>query len=153
MGAFDPDRFMSQSFENANDTTVIPCPPGEYVGLTSDVAIKEITSKKTGISYPQLTVFVSLESPEVTSVTGRTPTKVRYQQLLDLNDAGEIDMSKGKNIGLGRLREACGLNQPGKPFRIPDLNGKLIKVRVTHRPDDNDPTIVYDEVKSVTKAG
>jgi hypothetical protein len=152
MGSFDPDRFMNQSFDAPNDTTMIPCPAGEWVGLTEEPVLKEIVSKKTGISYPQLTINIAIDDPAVTEKTNRKPTKVRFQSLLDLNEAGDLDMGPGKNIALGRLREACGVNRPGQRFNIRDLAGKTVKARVSHRPDDSDPSVVYDEVKAVTKA-
>jgi hypothetical protein len=60
-------------------------------------------------------------------------------------------MGKGKNVSLGRLREATGLNEKGRPFGFRMLVGQMARVRVKHRPDNKNPEIVYAEVDAVTK--
>jgi hypothetical protein len=57
-------------------------------------------------------------------------------------------MSKGKNVSLGKLREAVGQNKPGKPWSPAHLNGAQLDVLVTHRAD-KDTGDIYAEVKRV----
>ena len=73
--------------------------------------------------------------------------------LFDLNEAGNgLDMGKGKNVALGRLREATDLNVPGQPFAMAMFPGRLAKIKVTQRPG-TEPDQVYNDVRGVTKAG
>lgn len=148
--SFDPQTFMTAVTDAANDTKVILCPPGEYLALTGEPKVEEGTSSKDGRTFYVLRVPIFIDDPQVTGVTGRAPTQLRYEAFLDLSEDGtSLDNSKGKNIGLGRIREACGCNVPGQPFSIPNLGGKVIKVSVAHRMDKNDASKIYDFVKAV----
>ena len=68
--------------------------------------------------------------------------------MLDLTDSGSMDMGKGRNVGLGRLREALNLNQPGQVFSFSMIPGRLAKVAVSHRIDGEN---IYAEVKSLAR--
>jgi len=68
--------------------------------------------------------------------------------MLDLDSQGRVDMSKGKNIGLGRLREAVGKNNEGEQFSFSMLPGLMAKIAVTHRINGED---TFAEVKAVAK--
>jgi hypothetical protein len=69
--------------------------------------------------------------------------------MLDLNESGTgMDTGKGKNVTLGRLREALGLNQPGTPFSFRQLIGRAAKISVTQRVDGDQ---IYNDVKGVVK--
>ena len=65
-----------------------------------------------------------------------------------LSDSGGLDMGKGRNVGLGRLREALNLNQPGQSFSFSMIPGRLAKVSVSHRIDGEN---IYAEVKAVAR--
>lgn len=144
---FDPQTFMDQTLDEGS-TSQIPCPEGEWEGvIAKEPTFEEFTSKRNQNTYTKMSVFIEISNPEVTSVTAREPTTVRYQAFLDLTSSGGLDMGQGKNLGLNRLREAVGLNKPG--FRFSDLVGKSLIVEVTHRADPDDDSKVYDEVKKV----
>ena len=81
---------------------------------------------------------------------GRDKVTVRQGIMLDITDSGGLDMGKGRNIGLGRLREAIGLNTPGQPFSFSMVAGRVAKVNVSHRIDGEN---IYAEVKGVAKLG
>ena len=68
--------------------------------------------------------------------------------MLDTNPQGGLDMSAGKNVGLGRLREAVGKNDPDVAFSFHQLPGAAGKVSVTHRLVGED---TFAEIKAVTK--
>ena len=61
---------------------------------------------------------------------------------------GGLDTSKGKNIGLGRLREAVNKNADGVPFSFEMLPGLSARISVSHRVNGED---VYADVKSVSR--
>ncbi len=61
-------------------------------------------------------------------------------------------MGPGKNGRLGRYREALGMNVAGQPFSIRQMQGRQIKATIKHRPDPNDPSILYEEIAAIAKA-
>lgn len=147
--SFDPNAFMNQVSSEANDTRITPCPVGEYIGVLGEPKLAEITSQKTGETYLQLTIPVTIDDEEAKKATGRDTLTVRWQSFLERTAEGALDFGKGKNVKLGRLREATGLNKPGEPFSIPRFQGKMLKVSVTHRPSPNDAETIYDEIGKV----
>lgn len=147
---FNPDTFLQGSVTESNDTKKIPCPVGEYLAVAEKVEARQWQSKdglKSGIA---LDITWSIDDPAVKEVTARENVTVRQGLMLDVLDGGGLDMSKGKNIGLGRVREALGLNTPGQPFAPSMIQGRMAKVTVSHRVDGED---IYDEVKKVAAAG
>ena len=147
---FNPDTFLQGSVTESNDTKKIPCPVGEYLAVAEKVEARQWQSKdglKSGIA---LDITWSIDDPAVKEVTARENVTVRQGLMLDVLDGGGLDMSKGKNIGLGRVREALGLNTPGQPFAPSMIQGRMAKVTVSHRVDGED---IYDEVKKVATAG
>lgn len=148
MSIFDPDSFMSATTEAANDTTVAPVPPGEYRAQIEDLKVREVTGKDGEPRYP-MDVTYNILDDSVKAALGRDKVTARQTIWLDLTSQGQIDSSKGKNIGLGKLRAAAGLNKPGVAFAPSQLIGSVVKVTTSLRSDKNDPTIQYTDVKSV----
>lgn len=143
---FNPDTFLQATSTEANDTKKIPCPAGEYTAVAEKVEARQWQSKdglKSGIA---LDITWSIDDPAVKEVVGRDNVQVRQGLMLDLLDSGGLDMGKGKNIALGRVREATGLNVAGQPFAPSMIQGRAAKVTVSHRVDGED---IYDEIKKV----
>lgn len=151
MSNFDPSQLLNITVEGANDTRLIPVPEGEYAAIIEDVQMRSGVSQKTQEPWARLDLKCSIEDSQLQATIGRKPS-VRGGVMLDLTDQGTLDLGRGRNIGLGRLREACGLNQPGQSFSFTQLVGQYVKVRVGHRADPKDPSLVYDEVKAFAKA-
>ena len=149
---FDPASFMNQQVTGANDTKLIPVPVGEYAAVIEKVDLRSWVGKKdpsqAGVA---LDIIWSLDSAEVKKLLGRDKVTVKQGIMLEMTDAGQLDIGKGKNIGLGRLREAVGLNKPGKAFSISQLSGQFAKVSVGHRIDDRNPSdpAIFAEVQGV----
>ncbi len=124
-------------------------PPGEYIAVVKEVKIRPWQSKadpsKAGIA---LDLQWTLDDAGVKTLLGRDEVSVKQGVMLDLSEAGGLDMGKGRNISLGRLREACGLNSPGQPFSVTMLTGRMARVKVEHRVDGEN---IYAEVKQVAK--
>ena len=148
--SFNPDLFLQQSVDAANDTKKIPCPVGEFTAVAEEVKARPWQSKDGTQSGLALDIIWSIDDANVKTQLDRDQVKVKQGIMLDLTESGALDMGKGKNIGLGRLREAVGLNVPGQPFSPMMIQGRLAKVKVTHRVDGED---IYDEIKSVAKLG
>ena len=150
--SFDPNIFLEQSFSEANSTKNEPCPAGEFLAVIKKFDLRQWTSKddatKSGLA---LDIIWTVEDESVRQALGRTEVTVKQGIMLDLTEAGGLDMSKGKNTNLGRLREAVGLNVAGQPFSFNLLTGQMAKISVKHRPADNGED-VYADVKAVLKA-
>ncbi len=144
---FDPQAFLDASVTEVNDTKVIPVPVGEFVGIIDKVTPRQWQSKDGTQSGVALDIIWLIEDTEVKEFLGRDEVKCKQGLMLDLTEAGGLDMSKGKNVGLGRLREAVGMNKPGMAFSFQNLPGQAAKVLVKHRLSEDD---VFAEVKSVT---
>lgn len=146
--SFDPQAFLSSSISSSNDTKVIPVPVGDYHGVIDKIAPRQWQSKdgsQTGIA---LDVFWLVEDAGVKEFLCRETVTVKQGIMLDTTPNGGLDVSKGKNIGLGRLREAVGKNQDGQMFSFEMLPGLSARISVTHRISGED---TFAEVKSVSR--
>lgn len=145
---FDPSQFLDMSIEGANDTKVIPVPAGEFIAISEKIEFRPWTSKKdpskSGIT---LEIHWLVDDNNVKEMLGRDKVSVRQGIMLDLLDSGGLDMGKGKNVGLGRLREALKMNNPGEPFAFTMIPGRVAKVKIDHRVDGD---AIYAEVKGIT---
>lgn len=150
---FNPEAFLDMPVEGTNDTVVVPCPAGEYLAVVDKVDVRAWTKRDDpSVGGLALDVIWTIEDQSVKEFLAREKVTVKQGIMLDLTESGGLDMGKGRNISLGRLREAVNLNNPGQAFSFNQLPGQMAKVKVDHRPDKNDPTIIFAEVKAVTKA-
>lgn len=147
---FNPEEFLDQVVEQANDTRVIPVPEGEYLAQVSDVKARTWTSRDKTSSGISLDVMFEIDDQNVKELTGREKVIVKYSPSLDLTPDNKIDFGRGKNVKLGKLREALDLNTPGVPFSFHSMKGRMAKVFVTQRPSE-DGQEVYNDVRSVSK--
>lgn len=145
---FDPNTFLNTEVTEALDTKVVPCPAGEYLAIADKVDIKPWQSKDGSSSGLKADILWDIQDENVKALIGRDTVKVSQQQMLDLTETGMLDTSKGKNVGLGRLREALDLNVPGEPFSFGMIQGRMAKVVVSHRPYNDD---IFAEIKRVAK--
>jgi len=150
---FDADSFLQSSITEANDTKIIPCPPGEFAAIIDKITPKQVQFNGGTETRIVLDVQWLIEDAGAKAATGRDVVTVKQAVFLETTPTGGLDMAQGKNVALGRLREAVGKNTPGEPFAFAMLPGLMAKVSVSHRPDKNDPSISYAEIKMVTKLG
>lgn len=153
MSQFDPKAFLDMTYNEANDTKRIPVPAGEHVAIITKVDTRTWQGRedpsKSGIA---LDVTYEIDSPQVKEALGRDKVTVTQGIMLDLTAEGMLDNGKGKNVDLGKLREATGLNVAGQPFGFRMLEGKVVKVLVVHDPSTKNPGEVFSNVRAVTKA-
>lgn len=145
--SFDPQSFLDSSVSGSNDTVVIPVPVGEYMGIIEKVMPRQWQSKDGSTSGVALDLFWLVEDANVKQYLGRDTVTCKQGIMLDLTPAGAVDMAKGKNIGLGRLREAVGKNDEGQ-FSFAMLPGLSAKISVQHRVSGDQ---TFAEVKGVAK--
>lgn len=149
--AFDAAALLNQTQSEAHSTQVEACPPGEYQSVIQSVDIKDFQYRqgdRAGQTGYRLEVVHLIVDPQVEAQLGRQPV-VRQSILLDVTPTGGLDTSKGKNVGLGRLREAVGQNRAGMAWSPKMLEGQQLVVSVEHRMDGDN---VFADVKKVRKA-
>ena len=144
---FDPDQFMNAETEGEISTEFTPVPEGEYNALITGVNARSTSSEKG--EYVILDVTWAIDDAQVSEAVGMDNPTVRQSIFLDTTESGGLDLSKGKNIQLGRLREAVGQNDPG-PWAPSRLEGNVAKVRVAHRMYDGR---TFADVKGVAAVG
>lgn len=151
MSTFDPDAFMQETVDAEMDTVVLPCPPGTYQAQIDDVKLREV--EINGEKRYPMDVSYNVLDDAVRNELGREKVIVRQTIWLDIDPVtGKLDYGKGKNVGLGKLREACGMNASGRAFALGQLRDQQVTVVTGLRPDKNDASIKYAEVKTVGKA-
>ena len=136
---FDADSFMGTTVDGEMSTEFVPVPEGEYNAVIDDVKVRE--AKGSVI----MDVLWSIDDASVSGVTGRDKNTVRQSIFLDMTDNGGLDLSQGRNIGLGKLRDALNQNGPGA-WSPSMLTGNVAKVRVAHRIYEG---TTYADVKGV----
>lgn len=141
---FDPDTFLNTTFTEESSTRREPIPVGEY-----QASIEEVKPDVTQSGKALLRVTWKLVNTGDESLDDRLVSQTVW---LDLTPGGALDMSRGSNIGLGRLRDAVGQNTAGRPWQPSMLIGSVATVQISHRADKENPEIVYDDIKRVAKA-
>lgn len=147
---FDADSFLSSSISGSNSTKVIPCPQGEFPAVIEKIGARQVQSKDGTETRIVLEVTWIVEDEAAKQVTGRDSVSVKQGIFLDTLPDGGLDMGEGKNVGLGRLREALGLNSQDEAFSFQMLPGRQAKIAVTHRDDPKDPENKFADVRAVT---
>jgi len=147
---FDPASFLTQETSDQMDTQFVLIPAGEYPAMISKVDARQQQSTKDPAEvWTILDITYVIDDQGVREETGLPEPSIRQSLFLDLDPLGKLDTGKGKNVNLGRLREAVGLNQPGQAFSFGALLGQACIVAVAHTPDKKDPEITYANVKKV----
>jgi hypothetical protein len=146
---FDPTSFLMQETSDQMDTQFTPIPAGEYPALIKKVEARQTQSTKDPSEvWTILDITYIIDDQGVREETGLPEPSIRQSLFLDLLD-GKLDTGKGKNVNLGRLREAVGLNEPGQAFTFDALVGQACIVSVKHVPAKDDPEIIYANVGKV----
>ena len=148
---FDPNAFLEQVITEVGSTEATPIPAGEYLAFIDK---KELTTwqKKDDPSVSGLKLKITwvLEDQAVRDLLGRDKVTVAQDIMLDITDTGSLDMGKGRNVELNRLRAAVDLNVSG--FSFNQLDGRMARVTVKQDQDKNDPQKFYARVKAVGHA-
>lgn len=156
MSNFDPAVFESIIIEDANETKSTPIPEGEYNAIADSVRIRSVDitkGERAGTTVPILEVMWQImdDTGKLAELLNRDKIVVRQDIWLDVQD-GALSFGPNLNVGLGRLREAVGLNKPGKPFSFKMIEGQgPVRISVTQKVQDSGD--VYNNVSKVMKAG
>lgn len=146
MSVFNPTQLMNVELTATMDTTVIPIPEGDWPGVVDKVEFRQVDAKDKSTTYTFMEVTWSLSDSEIEAVTGRDRNTCRQSVSIDLTPHGTFDLAKGKNIQLGRLRDALGQNTAA-PWQPGQLVGQAAVCSVKHRMLDSGD--VMAEIKRV----
>jgi hypothetical protein len=149
---FDPNAILNSTITDANSTVAVPVPAGEFLAFLEELKIEPWQSKddptKAGLSFQGTW---NIDDAGVKAQLERDKVTVRQQFYLDLTESGGLDMGKGKNVQLGKLREAFDMNKPGEPFSIMAMQGRPAKIVVAHRVNPKNTEQIFAEVKAVAR--
>lgn len=148
--SFDKDLFLSVGTEESMETAFPTIPDGDYPAFISKVEANKFDGKDGKPDSYMLEVSWEIQDEGVKAETGMEKPTARQRVFLDVNADGALLTGKGKNIQLGRLREALGQNKPGQRWSPAMLNGSFATVRVRTE-ERNDRT--YNNVVAVAPAG
>lgn len=153
MSAFDPTTFMETETSDALATKLIPVPEGEYMAQISKIeGRKAVNKNQEEMALLDITWEVMDPDGKIKKVTGREKLTVRQTLFLEITAEGALASGEGKNIDLGKLREAVGQNRKGQKWKPSMLANQMATVTVKHTPNDKDPESPYANVVRVAKA-
>lgn len=140
MNDFAAAEFLGTDIEGASSTDYVPIPEGDYNSQIEKVDYKEIAwENENGSGVMKL--LEALHKLDLTTHDQGTAVDVMGDEVgfcrqsisLDFKEDGTLDMRKGKNVALGRLREAVGQNNPDQRWNPNMLIGQTVKANVKHR--------------------
>lgn len=147
---FNAEEFLSTAFETKLDDKFNQVDEGEYnvnIGVgDKDIEVKK--GEKDGKPWAQAAVRYEILDPtgEIEKKLGRKPTITHYF-FLDVTPDGKLDTSPQKNVRLGQLLTATGLN--GSRWSFTALKGKQIKIKVAKVKNNMNPSEPRSEVVMV----
>ena len=148
---FDPETFLDATLPGSNSTKRELIPMGVYKAYVSKLEVKNGIVNKEGENYGKpwvaLNIQWSIEDQPINNVLEQKRVVIFDSCFLDLDDDGRPAMGKGKNVQLGRIREATGTNSGPVQFRA--LEGKPATLNLIHEPYKEDMQV---RVKSYAKA-
>jgi hypothetical protein len=119
MSDFDPDQFMTQTVDGPLETEFKMVPAGEYQNAFIDdfdskaLELVEGHSDKSGKDYSFLKLslpFKLSNDPRLMAEFGNDTARVYKELNLDRDASGGIARGVNKNLELGRIYDAAGLN-------------------------------------------
>jgi hypothetical protein len=147
---FDPRSLLATTVKAKLDTKLPPIPlteTDEFPLLCSKVDVRTITGKKDGQQYITLDLTYRVMDESIAAQMNIEQPTCRYSFILEVNQGGMLEVGPSKNIKLGRLLEASGIHS--KEWSLSMLEGTTCFGKIAHRPDEDDPEIIYNEVKRV----
>lgn len=151
MSVFDPNSFLSSTTTEAGSTKREPLPVGVYQAQVEDITARNWQSRdgsKSGVSFD---VKFNIIDVDLKTALGRDTIYTTAGIMLDVTPQGALDMGPGKNLALNRLRDACEMNVPGKPFSPLNLKGQMCRISITHEPAKDGSGEIYDRVTGYAK--
>jgi hypothetical protein len=142
--SFDPSQFINTTVQGPMSTAYVVCPEGEWRAVVSDDGeinswFREVkwNDKQTGQEKTAVGVKIPFRiiDEKARQIAKRGPEEKLYAFLdafLDIDAQGGLDLSEGKNVKLGQLRNALGQNAAGQAWSFGMLRGAgplVVKVK------------------------
>ena len=121
---FNPEEFMNTTTEGEFSTQRELVESGEYSAIVEQLEAKTVGDR----NLPIISVRYKLINTGQEGLDGRIIFDTIW---LDVDDAGNLMRGPGKNIRLGQLLEAVGMN--GKAWSPGQLQGQPVLVAVGQR--------------------
>jgi hypothetical protein len=159
---FNPDIFLETEVQGQMDDKVVPFPLGRYKFQIDEVKLVRGDRDAKDLKPGDEPYWYSLEllckadgnqpargegGKTIGQITGRDSLIARYKAFADLKN-GAWELGPGKNVGLGAIRTAVGLNDPSQPFKLGMLKGQVFSGEIVHKKDKNDPEKFYPEIRN-----
>ena len=151
MSQFDPQSFLDATLTDPTEKRN-PLPIGDYLAVLGEVTARTWTSKtdssRSGIAWD---VPLTIEVPAEIQDSAKLPPTITLKGgiMLDVTADGMIDNAPGRNRGLRMYREALDMNKPGEPFSARLMQGRVLKVKISHEIYHN---AAVEKVDGVVKA-
>lgn len=147
------EEFLQTTTDSALDTRLEPCPAGDWSAIAGKPEVRSFTYKsgdKEGETGYRMVIRWEIQDEEAKRQVDRDKLSVTQSILLDLTEDGNgLDFGKGKNIGLGQIRDAIGQNTPGQPWSPAMIEGSPAKLSVKAGVYNNQPTAEVAAVNSL----
>ena len=142
MSAFDPNVFLDAQQTEVNEKRP-PLPTenpddenGLYLAVIGEIkADTGVIGKGDRVGQPWVSMVIPLriQVPPAIQALGLPPElTLTDRAFLDLTPQGAIDNAKGKNRQQRAYRDATGTNVPGEAFAWRMIQGRTVKVKITH---------------------
>lgn len=133
--SFNPDTFLDATLTDPTEKRQ-PLPVGDYTAILGAVTARQWQGKtdptKSGIAWDiPVTIDVPAEIQAELKMDQST-LNLKDSIMIDLTANGTIDNGPGKNRRLRAYREATDMNKPGDVFSARKMEGKVVKVKITH---------------------
>lgn len=142
MSTFDSSSFLNTTYTGATATSFVPVPEGIFNAVTLQPDVRQ-GNGKDGKPYYQLILPVVVDDAGVRELLGRDEVRMTYRCFLDVEN-GVLAQGEGRNVHLGRLRTALGLNNEGEDFTLSMLSGRGCKIDVKQRVREESNEIISD---------
>lgn len=136
--AFDPQAFLDATIDTPNEKRPpLPVenpasPDGLYTAIIGEVKMN--SGEKDGKVWLQAAVPLTIDVPGQLqdALHLRPQLTLTDRVFIDLTPQGTIDGAPGANRRQRLYRDATNLNNPGDKFSWRMLQGKVVKVKVSH---------------------
>lgn len=148
---FDPSVYTQMTFNQTASTETFPVPVGDHIFTIEKTTLAAWAKKDNSDGGLKVVFQLTTEDADkaIEQVTGREKNSVKYEFILDMTeDKKGIDFGKGKNVRLGRLQEAVGI-QPGQPWSFDSFTGHRVIGKVKHVPWNEGLVAEVESVRAV----
>ena len=152
---FDKNLFLGGTTTEQGSTEYTPIPENEngYPAVISKVDVRQEAGKDgTLMTLLDVTWDLSDNDGSIEAATGLKKNTVRQGFFLDITADGRgLDMGKGKNVPLNKLRDALGQNVAGQAWAPNMMMGKFAIVKIKQTMSEKGDGRIYSNVGSVVK--